>query len=125
MSIYPERTLLPERSKYLGMGRRMILYTRCAPLLHHTQAQHKIQGTGSTLRACLSHCLYPLWDFSLLIVKNILLIFDSSEYTASLQSHALGVACPQLLSEGHLFWPQALCKNMKHLYCHQAQASLV
>lgn len=90
------KLLLPRTSKYPGRGRRVTLYTRCDPLLHHAQAHHKILLTDSTLRACLSHHLYPLWDSSLLIVKNILLIFDSNEYTASLQPHALVAACPQL-----------------------------
>ena len=77
-----EETLsLPRSSVHHGIGRRVTLYARCNPLLDHTQAHHKILLTGSTLRGCLSHCPYPLRNFSLLIVKNIP-IFDSNTWPA-------------------------------------------
>ena len=71
-----ETVWLPRTSVRHGIGRRVTLYARCDPLLYHTPAHHKILLTGSTSGACLSHCPYPLWNFSLLIVKNIFLIFD-------------------------------------------------
>lgn len=82
-----ETLLLPRTSVHHSIRRRVTLYARCDPLLYQTQPHHKILLTGSTSRRCLSHCPYPLWNFSFLIVKNILLIFYSTTRPACSHMH--------------------------------------